>query len=99
MSRNASIFVCQQCSYESPRWFGKCPECGSWNTAVETFISKASSKHKTPRTINLRGGQNSKPIRLADVEKSSTKRILTKISELDRVLGGGLVAGQVTLIA
>jgi DNA repair protein RadA/Sms len=100
MSRDASVYICQQCSYESPRWFGKCPECGSWNTAVETFISKASSKHKTQNS-RLRqdfGGQV-KPVKLTEVERSKTKRILTRISELDRVLGGGLVAGQVALIA
>ena len=95
-----SKFVCQQCSFESPRWFGKCPECGNWNTAVETVVSTSHSKRKTQNSLHRQsfGGQ-AKTIKLTDVERSKTKRILTRISELDRVLGGGLVAGQVTLIA
>ncbi len=95
MLRSASVFICQQCSYESTKWFGRCPECGEWNTAVETLVSKPSSKFKT-RTQKFEG---SKPISLQEVKNTQTKRTLTGISELDRVLGGGLVPGQVTLIA
>jgi DNA repair protein RadA/Sms len=95
MSKLSSKYVCQQCSYESPRWFGKCPECGSWNTAVETVVSTS----KTPRFQNSKSPSGNKPISLEEVPKNSTARISSQISELDRVLGGGLVAGQVTLIA
>jgi DNA repair protein RadA/Sms len=96
MVRKSSVFVCQQCSYESPRWFGKCPECGSWNSLVETVVSTVqSTKNKGQRESR----SNSKPISLTSIPLKSTTRILTKISELDRVLGGGLVAGQVVLIA
>ena len=89
-----SSFVCQQCSYESARWFGKCPECGEWNSAVETLVSTAQSAKGKARRTN--GG---KPVTLASIPTKSTSRISTKISELDRVLGGGLVSGQVVLIA
>lgn len=92
-----SKYVCQQCGYESTGWMGKCPECGEWNTLVETVISTGSksSSLKSKRS----SGSGSKPINLSDIKQVQTKRISTKISELDRVLGGGLVPGQVVLIA
>lgn len=90
-----SKYVCQQCGYESTGWMGKCPECGTWNSLVETVVSTAKSeKGKTKST-----GTGAKPIKLSEIRKTATKRISTKISELDRVLGGGLVPGQVVLIA
>lgn len=89
-----SLFVCQQCGYESPRWFGKCLECGTWGSGVETVVSAGqSTKGKAQR------GEIKKPISLNSIPSKSTSRISTKISELDRVLGGGLVPGQVVLIA
>jgi DNA repair protein RadA/Sms len=78
-------------------WLGKCPECGEWNTLVETVVSTSSKSQKT------RSKQTSNPKaqiqKLSDIKQIDTKRISTKISELDRVLGGGLVPGQVVLIA
>lgn len=92
-----SKYVCQQCGYESTGWLGKCPNCNQWNTLVETVIA-VNPKSKT---LNSRKSQNSnvKIQKLSDIKKTATKRISTKISELDRVLGGGLVPGQVVLIA
>jgi len=93
-----SLYVCQQCGYESPRWLGKCPNCEEWNSLVETAVSTKSStsgKSATSVTDKL----SSKPTLLTSVKSRDTKRTLTKISELDRVLGGGLVGGQVVLIA
>ncbi|OGM29039.1 DNA repair protein RadA [Candidatus Woesebacteria bacterium RIFCSPLOWO2_01_FULL_39_61] len=89
-----SQFVCQQCSYESSKWFGKCPECGTWNSAVESV-----QEYRSRRSGERERKQVSKPISLASVPSKSTARLLTKISELDRVLGGGLVSGQVVLVA
>src|SRR3989344_532174 len=97
MAKISSKFVCQQCGYESPRWFGKCPECGQWNTAVETIIQKSTTS-KSGRTGST-GRKETKPISLTSIQTKSTSRTSTKISELDRVLGGGLVPGQVVLIA
>lgn len=92
-----SRYVCQQCGYESTGWLGKCPECGTWNSLVETVVSTSSksqsSNHK--QTSNAK----SQILKLSDIKQADTKRISTKISELDRVLGGGLVPGQVVLIA
>jgi DNA repair protein RadA/Sms len=96
MSSFHSKYVCQQCGYESTGWLGKCPECGTWNSLVETVTesSKSSSKNS-----NRHQTSDAKIQKLSDIKSSATKRISTKISELDRVLGGGLVPGQVVLIA
>lgn len=87
-------FVCQQCGYSQVGWSGKCPNCGEWNSLVETVQASA----KVSRNRNS-SGNASKPIKLTEISAKSTERISTKISELDRVLGGGLVMGQVVLIA
>jgi DNA repair protein RadA/Sms len=90
-----SSFVCQQCGYESVRWFGKCPECDNWNSAVETVVD--------PKRVGKSSGKVASNKRsLVSLDSVSSKlvgRTRTKISELDRVLGGGLVSGQVVLIA
>ena len=93
-----SKYVCQQCGYESTGWMGKCPECGTWNSLVETVVS-TSSKSQSSRLRKSATASQSKPIKLSEIKQIDTKRISTKISELDRVLGGGLVPGQVVLIA
>lgn len=95
MAKNQSKFVCQQCGYESTGWLGKCPNCGSWNSLVETVTVKSNSKQVRRRP----GGEGSKPVRLGDVEKKKFERVSTGVGELDRALGGGLVPGQVILVA
>jgi len=90
-----SKFVCQQCGYESVGFLGKCPNCGEWNSLVETVVSTGKSEKRRGN----RETQNVKTIKLSDIKASKTARVLTKIPELDRVLGGGLVSGQVVLIA
>ena len=92
-----SKYVCQQCGYESTGWLGKCPNCNSWNSLVETVTE--STKSQTRNSKQGSKASNSKPVNLSDIKTSVTERISTKISELDRVLGGGLVLGQVVLIA
>lgn len=95
MAKASSIYICQKCSFESPKWLGKCPECGSWNSLVETMVSTKSIKGiKSTRSITSK-----EPINLSSIKASSLQRISTKISELDRVLSGGLVSGQVLLLA
>lgn len=90
-----SKYVCQQCGYESTGWMGKCPECGTWNSLVETVVSTKS----ITGSKSIKSTTRVKPISLSDIKQADTKRISTKISELDRVLGGGLVPGQGVLIA
>ncbi|MEK7470547.1 MAG: DNA repair protein RadA [Patescibacteria group bacterium] len=92
-----SKYVCQQCGYESTGWMGKCPECGTWNSLVETVVSTTSSKSN--KGNKSRTSIRTEPINLSDIKSSVTTRTSTKISELDRVLGGGLVSGQAILIA
>jgi DNA repair protein RadA/Sms len=91
----SSAYVCQQCGNEESKWFGKCPDCGQWGTLVETTLKAVGgSKFKRKKTIRAK-----EPVNLSSVTRKKTSRTSTKISELDRVLGGGLVSGQVVLIA
>ena len=93
--RSKSTYVCQQCGYESGKWFGRCPECQSWGGVVETLRDKRSRAGKASSA----GRVGKKAVKLTSIPKRSTSRISTKISEFDRVLGGGLVSGQVVLVA
>ena len=94
MPRSSSKYVCQQCGYESSKWLGKCVGCGEWNSLVEMIVlTKVKSQRSKVKS------DTAKPVSLTSVSSKKTLRISTKISELDRVLGGGLVDGQVVLIA
>ncbi|MFH1863470.1 MAG: DNA repair protein RadA [bacterium] len=93
MVKTHSQYVCQQCGYESVGYMGKCPNCGSWGSLVETVVSTAKSEKS-----KVQSG-TAKPVLLTSVSSKNTVRISTKISELDRVLGGGLIPGQVVLMA
>ncbi len=86
-------FLCNNCGYGSASWMGRCPECGEWNTFKEFREAKASGNRKGESTIKL----NTTPLK--KVEATAKKRIETGVSELDRVLGGGLVAGAVILLS
>lgn len=94
MPKAHSQFVCQQCGYSQVGWAGKCPNCGSWGSLVETVVSTQTNNSKR-KAYN----HSLKPINLSEIPSKQTARISTKISELDRVLGGGLTPGQVVLIA
>ena len=85
-----SVFFCGECGYESTKWLGKCPACGSWNTMLEQ--KKISS---IPSINNLTYAH---AIPLADVTTTASGRVSSGIGELDRVLGGGIVPGSVTLL-
>lgn len=91
--KTKSVFFCSNCGYESPKWLGKCPSCGEWNTFAEEKIS-VSKKDKRNKGLVER----SKPIRLSEIESLDEPRISMPSKELNRVLGGGLVAGSLTLI-
>jgi DNA repair protein RadA/Sms len=98
MAKITSTFVCQQCGNEFPKWMGKCSYCGEWNSLVETISEQRKTKNsKVGNKSSILN--SSKPTKLIDIKLSKNERISTKISELDRVLGGGLVAGQVVLVA
>jgi len=89
-----SNFICQQCGYISSGALGKCPNCGEWNSFVETVVSTKNQKSKTKNQ-----NYNLKPQKLSEIKMEKTKRIMIGISELDRVLGGGIVPGSVVLIS
>ena len=92
MAKEKSVFLCQECGGSSPKWLGKCPHCGAWNSLVES-ISEGSVKH---RFQSLAGPQ---PVTtLSDIEAAEIDRRPTGLPELDRVLGGGMVEGGVVLI-
>lgn len=86
-----SVSMCQECGGSFPKWMGKCPDCGSWNSLVEEKISKKA--RSTPQ-----GKLSSVPISLDKIELHKETRTKTDISELDRVLGGGMVRGGVVLV-
>ena len=94
MPKTRSSFVCQQCGYAQVGWAGKCPNCGAWGSLVETlaFAKQTDKKSHSQNT-------SSQLIPLSKIPSISTQRISTKITELDRVLGGGITKGQVTLLA
>ena len=91
-----TVFVCQKCGYESPKWAGKCPECGEWNTLAEEVKQQESKKEKRTRSFT---DFSSEIIKLSDSRAVKESRIPTGIGEFDRLLGGGLVKGQITLLA
>jgi DNA repair protein RadA/Sms len=92
-----SAFFCSNCGTESPKWVGKCPSCGEWNTYQEEIIEK-----KTTQAQKDTAWKDTKvkivPKKLNDIESLSNIRVSTQDGELDRVLGGGLVAGSIILI-
>ena len=90
-----TVFVCQECGYESPKWMGQCI-CGQWNTMVEEKIRESQEDDKRSRAVS---GEKIRATRLSDVKSGNETRIDTGIGELNRVLGGGLVKGSLTLIS
>lgn len=92
-----SSYLCQQCAYESPQWYGKCPNCGVWNSLVETIKqSDKSDKFTNPTNRRL---SSAKPLRLSEVRHIEKNRLKSGFEEFDRVMGGGIVPGSVTLLA
>ncbi len=92
MAKNQTVFVCNSCGNESPKWLGKCPACNSWNTYYEEKVYKDKTTSDKIRV----GAQI---VKLNDVgTKESIKRVKTGYEELDRVLGGGIVPGSLILL-
>ncbi len=89
-------YVCANCGNDSPKWHGKCPVCGEWNTYAEEVVATTTSAQRTS-TLQFEKKQG-KPLKLRDVETADEPRIDMKDGELNRVLGGGLVPGSLVLI-
>ena len=95
MAKDKIAYVCSSCGYDSPKWIGKCPACGEWNTFQEYRVGK-----KTPSTATseFRLDVKSSPISMSKIETEDEPRINMQDGELNRVLGGGLVPGSMTLL-
>ncbi len=92
MAKRKTIFICSECGFESPKWIGKCPDCGSWNSFQEmTPTPDTPTAAETFSTVE--------PVVLRDIEIKPLERLRTGIGEFDRILGGGIVPASVTLIA
>lgn len=96
MAKLKTVYVCTQCGAESPKWIGKCPSCGEWNSYVEEVISSKSSTTQSPSYST--DSPRSKPQKLEEISISQEERIDLHDTELNRVLGGGLVPGSMVLI-
>ena len=93
-SKVKSVYVCSECGFESAKWYGKCPGCGEWNTLNEEL--KETSKSTKAGKISV--GPRVRPQKLYEISEQDEPRYCTGISELDRVLGGGIVKGSLVLI-
>ncbi len=93
MKKNKTVYVCQQCGAQYPRWLGRCTECGEWNTLVEETMesSKPSSRH------DWLGMESTRPELIEQISEQNTQRMESGYQELDRVLGGGIVPGSMIL--
>lgn len=94
--KTATIFYCQNCGYESSKWMGQCPGCREWNTFVEETINKTELKHVGGTHRN--GAERPIPSKLSEIAICEEDKMVTGIHELDRVLGGGIVQGSLTLV-
>ena len=95
MAKEKTVYVCSNCGQDSPKWVGKCPSCGEWNTYVEEIVRKEPTNRRPVSGIET---QKPKPLALSDIEADDEPRINMHDDELNRVLGGGLVPGSLVLI-
>ncbi|NLI20470.1 MAG: DNA repair protein RadA [Clostridiales bacterium] len=98
MAKDKTVFVCSSCGYETPRWLGCCPDCGEWNTFEEQHRAAAAPSTKTAEKAAKYQTGGDAALTLAQVSEAQEVRVSTGNEELDRVLGGGLVEGSVTLL-
>ena len=94
--KTKTVYVCSDCGAESPKWIGKCPSCGAWNTYVEEVVSKEPPAKRPLFDVPDRG--KARPVLLRDITATEETRIDLRDGELNRVLGGGLVKGSLVLI-
>ena len=95
-TKEKTVFFCKSCGNESPKWFGKCPACGEWNTCVEEKLKAESGKLKGQ--LSTLSSQLSAPLPIKEITNAEEQRIVLPFEELNRVLGGGLVLGSLVLV-
>lgn len=98
MAKTKTVYVCSNCGADSPKWLGKCPNCGEWNTYVEEVVAKETPTAKRPVPSGLSERGQARPVLLRDITAEKEDRLDMKDQELNRVLGGGLVKGSLVLI-
>ncbi len=94
MAKSKTIYICSSCGYETPRWLGKCPDCGSWNTLTEQVQRPPEPEKKLKRAP----GSDAQALRIDQIPDENMLRAPSGIGELDRVLGGGIVEGSLVLV-
>lgn len=95
--KQKSVWFCTSCGNESPKWMGRCPACGEWNTMVEEKVATGKQTSSRQQSISVPGA-GSKPVLLAEIDSTAESRISLNNAEVDRILGGGLVEGSLVLI-
>lgn len=95
MAKEKTVYVCSNCGQESPKWVGKCPACGAWNTYVEEIVRKEAVNKRLASGMET---AKAKPMTLNEIDADEEPRIDLRDAELNRVLGGGLVQGSLVLI-
>ncbi len=98
MAKSKSLFVCNQCGYETPKWMGRCPECNNWNCFDEQVKSATTPIASSKVSISHSNINTAKLIKIGDIDTDNEVRFHTGIGELDRVLGGGIVKGSLILL-
>src|SRR5437764_3136029 len=96
--RTRIMYVCQQCGNESPKWQGRCPDCGEWNSFTEIAVEGASQRAVSQAAALLRA-DGGKPVPLPEVSADAFPRLVVPGSEFNRVLGGGIVPGSLVLMS
>ena len=95
MAKVKKAFFCRNCGFEAPKWLGKCPSCGEWNSFTEEVIAREGA---TPSLQAAASVERSRPQRLNEIRQNDHRRIDTGCREVNRVLGGGLVPGSLVLL-
>lgn len=95
MAKTRTAFFCQHCGAQSPKWIGRCPACGEWNTYVEEVVEREKG---SSQWLRQSGTDTSRPVRIEDIEMEAYPRMISGMQEFDRVLGGGIVRGSLILI-
>ena len=97
MKSKKTAYFCSECGYESPKWLGRCPACQQWNTFIEQPLPAKDSK-TGKNSLRTGNAPESNPVRISEISYKEEVRINMPSSEFNRVLGGGLVRGSLTLI-
>ena len=93
-TKEKTLWFCTNCGNESPKWMGRCPACGEWNTMVEQTVATGKPSRNQPHAVS----SGNKPLHLKEIDSSSENRMSIGMSEVDRLLGGGIVRGSLVLI-